>query len=103
MLDPLIELVQNASPEIKLAISALIGIVGVVCVFKPAANTIASFSKAEWLKGLMWFAAAIVVVAISVGIITVVYGFGQKQGESIESELSYDTHNVENVKNISQF
>lgn len=103
MFDPVIDFLQNLSPQLKAVVSVVVSIIGVACVLKPAANTLVSFSKADWMKGIMWLIAGIVVIAISIGIIAVTYGLGKKQGDSIKSELGYDNHNTEYVKDISQF
>ena len=91
MFDPIIDFLQDMGPELKLLVSAIVTILGIVFVVRPIGKAFAAFSNSEWMKGLMWLIAAIVIVALSVGIIAIIYGLGEDQGESMEQKLSYDT------------
>lgn len=91
MFDPIIDLLQDIGPELKLLVSAIVGLLGIVFIVKPIGKAMAAFSDSSWMKGLMWIIAAIVIVALSVGIIAIIYGLGEEQGESMQDKLSYDS------------
>lgn len=88
MFDRLIETIQNLSPEIKLLISAIIGIAAIALIVKPIVKGMSSISDGRWVPGIIWLLAALAVVAIGVGIVAVVYGLGEDVGTDMENELS---------------
>lgn len=88
MFDRLIETLQNLSPEIKLLISAIVGLAAVALIVKPIIKGMSSIADGRWVPGIIWLLAALAVVAIGVGIIAVVYGLGEDVGTDMENELS---------------
>ncbi|MDG0820728.1 hypothetical protein M4L90_12435 [Staphylococcus equorum] len=99
MFQPVIDILQNLAPELKLLVSAIVAILGVVFVIKPVAQAFKAFSDSKWMQGLMWVIAAVVIVALSFGIIGIIYGVGEEQGTTMEEELSYQ-YQPENVERI---
>lgn len=96
MLDSLIERIQALGPEIKAVITVIIALVGIIFVAKPATKCIQSFSDAKWMQGIIWLCAGLAVVAISVGAIAILFGWGQELGTGMESELGFIYTNVLN-------
>lgn len=96
MFDRLIETLQNLSPDIKLLISAIVGVAAVALIVKPVIKGMSAIADGRWVPGIIWLLAALAVVAIGVGIIAVIYGLGGDIGTDMESELSmiqpYITH-----------
>ena len=91
MFDPIIDLLQDMGPELKLLVSAIVGLLGIIFIVKPIGKAFAAFSNSEWMKGLMWIIAAVVIVPLSAGIISIIYGLGEEQGERMEDNLSFDS------------
>lgn len=89
MLGPFIERVQALGPEIKALITVLIALVGIVFIAKPATKCIQSFSDAKWMQAIVWLCAGLAVVAISVGLIAILFGWGKELGSSMEDQLGF--------------
>ncbi|MFS4929546.1 hypothetical protein SON31_12555 [Staphylococcus aureus] len=96
MLDPIIERIQSLGPEVKAVIAAIVVLAGIIFVAKPVLNCIKAFSDTKWLQGLMWGGAALAVVAISVGALAIVYGWGNELGSGMEGELSFIMMQIQN-------
>lgn len=87
--DPFLDLLDRFEPEIKMFVIAIIGIAGIWLVMKPAAKSMSAFANKEWMNGIMWLVAAIVVVVIAGGGIYLVYNIGNEGGDNMKDELGY--------------
>ncbi|MHD0398791.1 hypothetical protein ACY2DA_13295 [Staphylococcus simulans] len=96
MLDSLIERIQALGPEIKSVITVVIALLGVIFIAKPATKCMQSFSDAKWMQGIVWLCAGLAVIAISVGAIAILFGWGQELGTGMEEELGFIFTNVLN-------
>ena len=92
MFDPLIDLVKQFGPEIKLLVSVVIGIIGLALVVKPAGKSLSAFSNKEWMGGITWLLAGLVVIALSIGGIVFIYNVGEDSGDNMKDELGYQQH-----------
>lgn len=87
--DPFLDLLDKFEPEIKLIVSAIIGVIGLALVVKPVAKGMSAISNKEWVSGIVWILAAVVVVAIAIGGIVFVYNMGEEGGDNMKDELGY--------------
>lgn len=89
MFDPIIQRLQDISPELKPLVTAVIILVGLILLIGPAIKCIKAFSKSQWGEGIMWLLAGIAVIAVSVGAVAVIHSVGSDVGDGMKSNLSF--------------